>query len=199
MSEKIKRLFILYILAAVVLLAVNCSSGEETTGTGNGETTTDITITTTEPTADQLPAPGRIAPDFSLVGLDGKMISLKDYQGSPVLLNFWATWCGPCRFEMHFIQEIYRDPEWQAAGLEIIAVNIGESGPNVEEFLSDNGLTFPVVLDLSTEVAKRYNIRAIPTTFFIDKDGIIERIDVGAFVSKQEIDERLLELISGDG
>jgi peroxiredoxin len=73
---------------------------------------------------------------------------------------------------MPFIQEIYRDPDWQAAGLEIVAVNIGESSSAVEEFMNDNDLTFPVVLDLSTEIAERYNIRAIPTTFFIDKDGI---------------------------
>ena len=169
-------IFLICIVTAIFLLAVNCSAEETTTGTGN---------VTTEPTADQLPAPGRIAPDFSLAGLDGEMVSLKDYRGSPVLLNFWATWCGPCRFEMPFIQEIYLDPDWQAAG--------------VEEFLSDNGLTFPVLLDSSTEVANRYNIRAIPTTLFIDKDGIIKRIDTGAFASAQEIDERLLELVSGDG
>jgi peroxiredoxin len=190
MNQKIKRIFLICIVTATFLLAVNCSAEETTTGTGN---------ITTEPTADQLPAPGRTAPDFSLAGLDGEIVSLKDYRGSPVLLNFWATWCGPCRFEMPFIQEIYLDPDWQAAGVEIIAVNLGESSSEVEEFLSDNGLTFPVLLDSSTEVANRYNIRAIPTTLFIDKDGIIKRIDTGAFASAQEIDERLLELVSGDG
>jgi peroxiredoxin len=189
MVEKIRRILLICLITAMVLLAINCG-GEETAE--NGDTTTDTN-------GAQLPAPGRTAPDFSLVGLDGEMVSLKDYRGSPVLLNFWATWCGPCRFEMPFIQEIYRDPDWQAAGLEIVAVNIGESGSAVEEFMSDNDLTFPVVLDLSTEVAERYNIRAIPTTFFIDKDGIIERIDTGAFTSAKELGERLLELVAGDG
>ena len=201
------KIIIISLIAAIVVLAVNCSSGEETTTTGNatseptgnGATTTETTTTTTEPTADQLPAPGRVAPDFALVSLDGEMVSLKDYRGGPVLLNFWATWCGSCRFQMPFIQEIYRDTDWQAEGLEIIAVNLGESKPDVEEYMNDNDLTFPVVLDFSTEVGRKYNIRFVPTTFFIDKDGIIKRIDVGPFSSAQEIDERLLELISGDG
>jgi len=146
----------------------------------------------------QLPAPGRVAPDFTLTNLDGESVSLRDYRGNPVLLNFWATWCGPCRFEMPFIQEVYEDPDWQATGLVILAVNIGESRAEAEGFMKNNGLTFPVLLDSSSSVGRTYNIRSIPTTLFIDKDGIIQHIDIGAFPSSRGIEERLTELVFGE-
>jgi peroxiredoxin len=143
----------------------------------------------------QLPAPGREAPDFSLYNLAGEKVSLKDFRGRPVLLNFWATYCPPCRYEMPFIQEVYEDPDWQTSGLVILAVNTGDSRAEVVEFMEDNGLTFEVLLDSATNVAIAYNIRAIPTTLFLDEDGIIHHIDVGAFTSVNAIEERLLELI----
>ena len=164
---------------ATILVTFGCSS---TNGTGG----------------NQLPAPGREAPDFTLDNLDGERVSLKDYRGSPVMLNFWATWCGPCRFEMPFIQAVHEDVDWQATGLVILAVNMGESRSEAQGFMNDNGLTFPVLLDSASMVGRVYNVRSIPTTFFIDKDGIIKHIDVGAFPRSRDIEERLLDLIVDD-
>jgi len=144
---------------------------------------------------DQVPAPGRPAPDFQLRGLDGQTVSLDDLQGKPVMVNFWATWCGPCRMEMPFIQEVYQDSEWLKTGLVILAVNLKESASAAGEFMEDNGLTFPVLLDIDGEVARMYNISAIPTTYFIDKNGIIKDVKIGTFRNKAEIDWKLLNLV----
>ena len=139
---------------------------------------------------------GNLAPDFQLQGLDGQTVSLSDFRGEPVLVNFWATWCGPCRSEMPFIQEIFDGGEWSDKGLTILAVDIGESLYTVKEFLDSNMLSFPVLLDTKQDVALKYNIRALPTTFLIDKDGVIQGIKFGAFSSKEDIEKNLSKIIS---
>ena len=101
---------------------------------------------------------------------------------------------------MPLIQEIYEDKEWSDKGLVILAINIidelrGESPSRAKEFMESYGFSFPVLLDANQDVALKYNIRAIPTTFFIDKDGIIQDIKIGAFSSKTEIEKRLVKII----
>ena len=149
----------------------------------------------TNPAPTQAPVVGGLAPDFQLQDLDGRAVSLSGFRGKPVILNFWATWCGPCRDEMPFIQEIFENKEWSDKGLVILAVDIGESPSTVKEFLENYGLSFQVLLDIEQSVAKNYNIRGIPTTFFIDKDGIIQDMKIGAFSSKAEIEQRLINSI----
>ncbi len=146
-------------------------------------------------TSAQGPQVGKPAPDFQLQSLDGQPVSLSDLRGRPVLINFWASWCPPCRFEMPFIQEIYEDKEWSDKGLVILAVNIGESPSLVARFMEDYGLSFPVLLDTNNNVSRDYNIRGIPATFFIDKDGIIQDMKMGAFSGKAEIEMRLSKVI----
>ena len=143
----------------------------------------------------QGPEVGKLAPDFKLQSLDGQTVSLGDFRGKPVLLNFWATWCPPCRFEMPFLQEIFENKEWSGKGLVILTIDIGENPSRVKEFMENYDLSFPVLLDTDQNLALEYNIRAIPTTFFIDKDGIIQDIKVGAFSSKTEIERRLIKII----
>jgi len=148
----------------------------------------------------QGPQVGRLAPDFQLQSLDGQTVSLSDFRGKPVLINFWTTWCPPCRFEMPLIQEIYEDKEWSDKGLVILAIDIidklrGESPAKVKDFIQSHSFSFLVLLDINQDVALEYNIRAFPTTFFIDKDGIIQDIKVGAFSSKTEIERRLIKII----
>ena len=147
------------------------------------------------PELAQGPQVGKLAPDFQLQTLDGQTVSLGDFRGNPVLLNFWTSWCGPCRFEMPFIQEIFEKKEWSDTGLVILAIDIGENPSVVKEFMEHFGLSFPALLDINQDVALKYNIRAIPTTFFIDKDGIIQDIKVGAFSGKTEIEKRLIKII----
>ena len=147
------------------------------------------------PSPAQSPQVGKLAPDFELSGLDGQAVSLSGLRGNPVLINFWATWCEPCRFEMPFIQEIYEGWTGKTPSLVILAINLGESPSRVGRFMESYGLSFPVLFDTSQDVTAKYNIRGIPTTFFIDKDGIIRDIKIGAFLSKAEIEMRLSKII----
>ena len=144
------------------------------------------------------PAPGKTAPDFELQSLEGETVSLESLRGKYVMLNFWATWCGPCRVEMPYFEDIHRDPEWSDRGLVILAVNLGEPAELVQSFMDAFGLTFTVLLDSQHEVGMLYNARLIPTTYFLDKDGIIKDIKIGSFRDKAEIEQILSDLAAGE-
>lgn len=120
---------------------------------------------------NRLPQVGEQAPDFSLLGLDGKVHKLSDYRGKVVLVNFWGTFCPPCKEEMPDIQAQYE--KWQKAGFEVLGVNLAESKVTVESFVRQLNLTFPILLDDEMEIRKKYGVVNYPTTFFIDKNGKI--------------------------
>lgn len=138
------------------------------------------------------PEVGKRAPDFELDTLEGQSVTLSQLQGQPVLLNFWATWCGPCVHEMPFLQQVYQD--WPEEELVLLGVNIGESPSQAAQFMQSNGLSFTVLLDSQTAVAEEYNIKYIPTTFLIDREGIILEVKVGSFQSKAEIENMLSQI-----
>lgn len=129
------------------------------------------------------------APDFTLKSLDGQTVKLSDSIGKPVLINFWASWCGPCREEMPYLQKIYND--YKDTGLVFYLINIGESPDTINKFLKDNGYSMPVLLDSDKSVSQSYRITGIPETFFIDKNGIIRKWQIGAYPSAQAIEEDL--------
>ncbi len=143
--------------------------------------------------SNQSPQIGKTAPDFKLDSLDGQSISLSNLRGKPVLINFWATWCSPCRDEMPYIQAVY--DEWSDKGLVVLAINVGESPSQVEKFMESQHLSLLVLLDTKRAAAQEYNIRGIPTTFFIDKDGIIQDKIIGAFRNKAQIETRLSKIM----
>ncbi len=143
--------------------------------------------TTSTPARDT--SVGSLAPDFQFYNPQEELVSLSDLRGEPVILNFWATWCGPCVYEMPYLQEVYE--EWSDKGLVLLAINIRGTSSQVEEFLRSHGLSLPVLLDSQGAVAARYNIRAYPTTFFIDKEGTIQAVRVGAFPNKEAIEDYL--------
>ena len=180
---KIIRNMILMLLFISVLYVASCSDNTESNGVPLPDRPTGV------------PAPGKLAPDFQLESLDGQSVSLSSLQGKPLVLNFWATWCGPCRMEMPFIQDLSEDEEWIEQGLIILAINLGENPVEVAKFMEENGLSFMVLLDTEQSTADDYNIRNIPTTFFIDINGIIVDRKIGTFSSKEDIDWRLLNSI----
>jgi peroxiredoxin len=137
---------------------------------------------------------GNQALDFQLEDLNGQTISLSDLRGRPIILNFWATWCGPCRAEMPYLQQVY--DQWQEQGLVLLAVNLKENSSQVNQFMQSNGYSFSVLFDNSGSVGNQYDIQAIPTTFFIDTDGIIQDWKVGSFPSKAAIETSLSKIIS---
>ena len=172
---------ILPVILTLVLLLAGCFAGPEPP---DGKSPTALVEGTQA---------GDRAPDFQLQNLDGQTVSLGNLQGKPVLINFWATWCSPCRSEMPYIQEIYE--EWADKGLVVLAINIGENSAKAEEFMQNYNLSFTVLLDTKQDVAQRYNISGIPTTFFIDKDGIIQDKVIGAFQNKTQIETRLSKIM----
>lgn len=139
------------------------------------------------------PEIGKLAPDFTLTSLDGQEVSLSGFRGRPVLLNFWASWCGPCLMEMPFLQEIYQ--KWAGGGLVVLAVNLQEDPITVKEFVENTGLAFPVLLSPGNEVPLVYNIRGIPATFFIDADGVIRDVKIGAFLRVGDIESKLVKIM----
>ena len=116
--------------------------------------------------------------DFELSNLDGFKEKLSDYEGQVVFLNFWATWCGPCRSEMPSMEVMYN--ELKDDGFVILAVDLGESRSTVQEFVDEYELTFPVVLDETNAVGGMYDARSIPTTYIVGRDGNIIGRSVGA-------------------
>lgn len=121
---------------------------------------------------------GEVAPDFELETLDGETARLSDFRGEKVLLNFWATWCPPCRAEMPDMQKFHENTD-----INILAVNLieTESSPqNVPEFRDELELTFPILLDKGSELSTGYQIMAYPTTFMIDTNGRIQYKAFGA-------------------
>ena len=138
---------------------------------------------------------GSQAPDFELQSLDGGTVSLSGLRGTPVMLNFWASWCDACRYEMPFIQEVYEGWTGKQPSVVILAINIEESPSLVRQFMQDNNLSFPVLLDADASVAIMYDVSGIPVTFFIDKDGIIQERHLGAFSSAADIENSLGKII----
>jgi peroxiredoxin len=199
-SNRVILILVALLLAVLSLTGCVNITGEETTPVTSASpaTTSDSpTITTSEPSATVEAAPrvGRLAPGFELSDIDGQSVLLESLRGQYVMLNFWATWCGPCRAEMPFMQGIYENTEWSESGLLIVAVNVGESASQARAFMDDFGFGFRVLLDSDTKTAAAYNIRGIPTTFFIDRDGVIRDIKVGTFRSRAEIETKLTNLV----
>ncbi len=140
------------------------------------------------------PEVGHLAPDFTLPSLDGQTVRLSDLRGKAVLLNFWATWCAPCRLEMPTIDKAYQ--EYKSRGLEILAVSL-DAGSNsvVKHFMQELKLDFPVLLDPDMEVLRLYRQFSIPATFLIDKQGIVRHRELGYRDWTDPESRRLLEAI----
>lgn len=137
-----------------------------------------------------------IIPDFTLVDQYGEAHTLSDYKGKVVFLNFWATWCPPCRIEMPYIEDIYienNDNSEDVVILGVAAPNIGREGSkeDIIKFLKEEGYTYPVAFDLTGEVMEEYAIQALPSTFIIDKEGNLDQFIPGAM--DKETMEALIE------
>jgi peroxiredoxin len=132
-----------------------------------------------EPSASR----GSLAPDFQLRDLGGDWVNLSDYQGQVVLINFWATWCSPCREEMPIFQSYYES--FAELGFVILAVSSDSLDREVEDFRDDLGLSFPILIDSREDVQDLYRIWTYPTTFILDREGIIRYVHYGSMTGSQ--------------
>ncbi|ANB61065.1 TlpA family protein disulfide reductase [Anoxybacteroides amylolyticum] len=124
------------------------------------------------------------APDFVLKTLDNKTVRLSELRGKTVILNFWATWCPPCQQEMPDLEKFYNDYK---SSVEFLSVNLTsqDSREKVASFIEQYGIIFPVVLDTKGKILKLYNIQMIPTTYILDKNGVIRKKVLGPLTYKQ--------------
>ncbi len=142
-------------------------------------------------TTEVAPEVGKVAPTFNLRTPDGQVINLADLRGQVVLVNFWATWCPPCRAEMPAIQAAYT--KYQPQGFMVLAVTADAQPSDVTDFFQVRGLSFPALLD-DGQVHAAYRANGLPASFFIDRQGVVRAIHHGAMseaVITQEIEQLL--------
>ena len=140
---------------------------------------------------------GAQAPNFVLNTLAGETVSLSDLRGQVVVLNFWASWCPPCRAEMPAIQQVY--DTYREQGLVVLAVNVREPDSQTAEFVAEMQLTFPILTDHDGSVFETYRVRSLPTTFFIDREGVIQEMVLGGPMSRALIESQVLTLLEQGG
>ncbi len=119
---------------------------------------------------------GRVAPDFTLQALDGSAFRLSEQRGKPVVLNFWATWCGPCQNELPAIQKA---AEHFGDDVVFVGVDQGEKAEVVQSFVDKLGLTFTIPMDADGTIGYNYGVQGLPTTFFIDRNGVVQSLWMG--------------------
>jgi peroxiredoxin len=138
---------------------------------------------------------GFAAPDFTLDLLGGGKVSLSDLRGKVVLVNFWTSWCPPCRLEMPAIEKTYRS--YKDIGFVVIGLNLTaqDSEQAAAGFVKEIGVTFPIALDRDNAIGNLYRVTALPTSYFIDRNGVIRSVVVGGPMSEALIQSKVEELL----
>jgi len=157
MDQKKKRLVIRSIILAILVAAIAYT----------------VYVTATKDPNKVIKA-GDSAPNFVLTDLDGKKHQLSDYKGQGVLLNFWGTWCPPCKEEMPALNNAYA--KYKDQNVQVISINIAQSNFEVQNFVDEYKLNFPMTIDRSKSVMRAYNVDQLPATFLINKEGKITEI-----------------------
>ncbi|MBN2463487.1 MAG: TlpA family protein disulfide reductase [Dehalococcoidia bacterium] len=127
------------------------------------------------------------APDFTLQNINGETISLSDFSDKPVMLIFWKINCAACKFQITYTQAFY--DEWSSDTIAVLTINVGDSIPAIQNYVTSLGISYPILLDTTGRVAQAYGIPGVPVTFFIDAQGILKAYKIGAFQSQEEIED----------
>ena len=137
------------------------------------------------------PQQGFAAPDFELKTSTGETVKLSDLRGQAVLINLWATWCPPCREEMQSIEKVYQ--EYKEQDFTVLAVNMTyqDNASSIMPFVDEQGLTFPILLDETGDMANAYQLRSLPSSYFVRRDGIINEVVIGGPMSEALLRTRI--------
>lgn len=154
---------------------------------------TALTLSITGMNANAKPVPGETSPDFTLKSKDGGNMRLSEQRGNIVIVNFWASWCGPCREELPAFEELYQ--EYQDMGVEILAVNVDDEAEKANVLLQDIEVSFPVLFDTSGEVSKLYDVSAMPTTVLVDRDGNVRLVHPGYRKGDEKKYEKAIKML----
>jgi peroxiredoxin len=146
----------------------------------------------TEPPSQVATRIGALAPDVTLKALDGSTYSLSSLRGKSVVLNFWASWCPPCRAEMAALNNVYTD--YRGRDVIVLGVNQMESANTAQGFITEQQLSFQFSLDTDGTISQQYHVAALPTTYYIDKQGIIRDIVYGGPMTRPLIESKVLAL-----
>ena len=148
---------------------------------------------------ESAPFVGFKAPKFNLPSETGETVSSLDFLGAPLVINLWTSWCPPCRAEMPAMERVYQ--EYQDKGLEFIAVNITnqDSKQKAIQFKQDVAISFPILFDENGEISELYQLQALPTTFFIDENGIIKEVVIGGPMSETLLRTRVEDIFDQMG
>ena len=120
---------------------------------------------------------GQQAPDFALKNANGENIRLTDLRGDVVMINFWATWCGPCRQEMPLLDEMHE--RYSRVGFSLLGVSIDDDPNRAKEMIDNLGVSFPVVFDSDKQVSQQYDVSAMPVTILLDREGVVRHVHYG--------------------
>ena len=192
------------IVAAIWWLESRDDAGVSPGGERYGPTALPAALRTTG--LEVSPEEGSLAPDFLLESLEGSEVRLSDYHGQPVVLNFWATWCGPCRKEIPQFVEAYE--RFRGDGLVVIGVNLQEGKSIARGYVEDYGMQFPVAIDVDGEVGDAYRLLGLPVTYFIDRDGVVRGVFTGPFeeterdtevrgaIEQSELEQRIAAILN---
>ena len=177
-----KRCWLL--VAVLVVVLGGCKRGEQKQGAGYSDGKTETTATTAAATSTGT-EPGAQFPEYSSLNLDGSKFELTSRRGKVVLLNVWATWCGPCRFEIPELQRIHN--AYAGRGFEVVGVSVDQTPvESVREFVTEHKMTYPVVHDQEERLAGILEASVLPTSVLIDRDGKIVWKKVGAILEGDE-------------
>lgn len=140
------------------------------------------------------PQAGQLAPDFTVTNMKGEAVKLSDFRGKPVMVNFWASWCGPCTAEMKNIESVYE--KHSNGDFVILGVNQGEGDDTIKGFGEIWKLNFPLMRDDGEAVNRLYRIQALPTTVFIGADGVISKVEIGGPMTVEFIEQQVANLLA---
>ncbi|WP_342574421.1 redoxin domain-containing protein [Paenibacillus sp. FSL M8-0142] len=142
--------------------------------------------------SDEVPKVGEKAANFELLGMDGNVHTMSEYEGKARVINFWGTYCPPCVREMPALQAQWE--KWKDQGVEIVGINVGENKMTVENFVAQTGVKFPILMDPDRDAVASYGVGPMPTTFFVTASGKIHHIRIGE-LDLDTLDKQIEQLV----